>query len=125
MNAAVAADIPFDSQALTERLVRQLKVAAEDWFDQCRRLSEFEERYLMDEPLDDQALKRHALALNTLEVVGRFISHATKDPQFPDQQFAGLVSSVIQDLRDRRAMWHTSISPDREKQILLKAFNEV
>ena len=125
MDTAIAAEIPFDSEALAERVVRQLKVATEDWFDQCRLLSEFEERYLMDDPLNEDALKKHSQALDGLELVGRLISHATEDTQFPDRHFASIVSAMIQDLKDRRAMWHKTLPPDQCARILREAFNEV
>jgi len=123
MNAAI--ELPFDSEGLTDRMVRQLKVAGEDWFDGCRRLSEFEERYLADEPLNEEALARHAKALNTLELVGRLLSLTVEDALFPDRQFADRVAVTMRDLKDRRAMWHGDMSSAQREQLLREVFDEI
>ena len=125
MNAAAAIEIAFDSEGLTERMVRQLKVAGEDWLDGCRRLSDFEERYLADEPLNEDALITHGKALTALESVGRLLSLPIQDPLFPDRHFAERVASMIRDLKDRRAMWHGKMSSAQREQLLREVFNEV
>lgn len=124
MEAATADLFMFEAKGLAERVIRQLKVATEDWADSCRRLSDFEQRYLIDDPLNEEALAKHALALAALEKIGRLVSLTTEDSQFPDRQFAERVAAQLQDLKDRRAMWHSKMPQQERDQILRDVFNE-
>jgi hypothetical protein len=126
MNAAVFADdLPIDSEALADRIIRQFTVATEDWADACRKLSQFEQQWLADDPLDEAALAKHARALTSLELLGRLIAATTESPDFPDRQLSNRVAAQLQDLKDRRAMWHTKMPTEKRNQIVREVFDEV
>jgi hypothetical protein len=59
-----------------------------------------------------------------LERVGRWLSSLTQSPEFPDAGTAELVRAALQDLRDRRALWHGNMEPNRRKEVLRTVFNE-
>jgi len=42
----------------------------------------------------------------------------TEDREFQDRQFAELIAGTMQDLRDRRALWHGSMTPAQREQVL-------
>jgi len=108
---------------LATRLRRYFKAQVEDWYDVCRHLSTWEDRHLIDQPTPER-LAEHAGLLDELEQVGRWLSLATQSPDFPDRATAELVSMTLQDLRDRRALWHGQMTPERREEILRAVFNE-
>jgi hypothetical protein len=114
-----------DSRAgVATRLVRYFKAQAEDWYDECRQLSAWEDEHLVDNP-QPANLAEHARLLDDLERAGRWLFQTTQSPDFPDRSTAELVSTTLQDLRDRRAMWHGSkLSKQQKDQILRACFNE-
>lgn len=77
----------------------------------------------MDDPLNGDALAQHARALSTLEWIGGLITRSTEDPRFPDRRFADLIAAMIQDLQDRRAMWHSKMPTEQREQIVREIFN--
>jgi len=109
--------------SLSKRVFRLFKAQVEDWYDGCRRFSEWEEQNLLDEPTPKQ-LAEHALALDVLERIGRWFSVASQGDDFPDRETAELVAMTVQDLRDRRALWHGTLKPEQREEILRAVFNE-
>ena len=106
------------------RLVRYFKAQVEDWYDECRQLTAWEDAHLVDDPQPDR-LAEHARLLSELERVGRWLFQTTHSTDFPDGPTANLVSSTLQDLKDRRAMWHGKIANEKQRAGILKAcFNE-
>ncbi len=106
------------------RLVRYFKAQVEDWYDECRQLTSWEDEHLLDDPRPEK-LAEHARLLDELERVGRWLSQATQSPDFPDRSTADLVSMALQDLKDRRAMWHgQKVSNERRAEILKACLNE-
>lgn len=123
MNAdALPVDPEVFVEGLTDRVLRQFKVAAQDWFDICRKLSEWEDRRLVDDP-SPEALAQHAKVLRNLEWLGRLMAMVTEDSEFQDRQFAQLIASTLQDLRDRRALWHGSMTASQREQVLREIFS--
>ncbi len=108
---------------LTTRLVRYFKAQVEDWYDVCRHLGVWEERHLMDRPTPER-LAEHARLLDELEQAGRWLSRATDTPDFPDPATAELVAQTLQDLRDRRALWHGPMQPEQREALLREVFHE-
>jgi len=108
---------------ISKRVLRFLKAQVEDWYDDCRRLSLWEEQNLADQ-LKPELLSQHAQLLDELERVGRWLSSLTESPEFSDTGTAQLVSAALQDLRDRRALWHGNMDEKRRKEILHAVFNE-
>jgi len=122
MNADVLpADPEVFAEGLADRVLRQFKVAAQDWFDVCRKLNEWEDQRLVDDP-HPEALAQHVKVLTRLERLGRLLTVVTEDTQFQDRQFAELIASTLQDLRDRRALWHGSMSAAQREQVLQEIF---
>jgi hypothetical protein len=106
------------------RLVRYLKAQVEDWYDECRQLTPWENEYLLDGP-PPARLAEHARLLDELEQAGRWLYQTTQSPDFPDRATAELVSMTLEDLKDRRAMWHgESLSEKQKAEILRACFNE-
>jgi hypothetical protein len=122
--AVISPSESIDSTSgLVTRLVRYFKAQVEDWYDVCRQLSAWEERYLIDGPRPE-CLAEHARQLDELEQVGRWLEVATQTPDFPDKVTAELVAMTLQDLKDRRSLWHgTMTSPEREA-LLRDIFHE-
>jgi len=106
------------------RLVRYFKVQVEDWYDECRQLTAWEDEHLLEDP-KPASLAEHARLLDELERAGRWLFQTTHSSDFPDRPTAELVSMTLQDLKDRRAMWHNSQLSEKQKAEILKTcFNE-
>jgi len=104
---ATCIDDPADfSFGLVSRQVRYFRAQVEDWYEVCRRLTDWEDRYLLEDPIPAQKLEEHARLLDELERVGRWLATATHNADFPDQKTAELVTLTLRSLADRRAMWH-------------------
>jgi hypothetical protein len=112
-----------ESSGLSKRLVRYFKAQVEDWYDECRHLTAWEERNLLDHT-SPEALAEHARLLDELEQAGRWLSRATQSPDFPDHTTAELVAMTLQDLKDRRALWHGPLTRERREGILREVFHE-
>jgi hypothetical protein len=106
---------------LTTRLVRYFKAQVEDWYDVCRHLTAWEERHLIDQPTPEQ-LAEHARLLDELEHAGRWLARATQSPDFPDRATAELVAMTMQDLKDRRALWHGPMRGEQREAVLRELF---
>ena len=121
---APAGERETPSAGVTARLVRYFKAQTEDWYDECRQLTNWEDAQLVENPRPEK-LAEHARLLNELERVGRWLFQTTHSADFPDRATAELVSMTLQDLKDRRAMWHgQQVSKQRRTEILRACFNE-
>jgi len=108
---------------LSQRFLRSFRAQVEDWYDVCLRLSLWEERRLTDgESRED--FREHARILQELEKTGRWIALITQNADFPDPDTAQLVTMTLQDLADRRALWHGTLSPEQREQVLKGIFDE-
>ena len=114
---------PADSAGnLSTRLLRYFKAQVEDWYDVCRQLSNWEDRQLIDQPTPEH-LAEHARRLDELERVGQWLARTTQNTDFPDRVTAELITMTLQDLKDRRALWHGFLSAERRQKILRTVFN--
>jgi hypothetical protein len=114
---------PIDiGKGLLCRLVRQFRVQVEDWYDVCQQLSAWEERNLIDQP-SPKRLAQHARLLDELEQIGHWLAQA-QSPDFPDPATAELVAMTIQDLKDRRALWHGPMNREQREAVLREIFHE-
>ena len=121
---STSSDIVADvGAALARRVVRYFKAQVEDWYDVCRGLSAWEDRHLVDQP-DSKALGEHLRLLSELTQVGHWLALTSQSPDFPDRTTAELVVMTLQDLQDRRALWHGNMPPERREEILRSVFNE-
>ena len=112
------------SHRLALRTVRQFRAQVEDWYDECRALTDWEDQHLLDSPTPDK-LAEHAGMIDELERVGRWFSSAMLSADFPDRPTAELVAMTLRDLADVRAMWHgTGLSEEEKVHILKACFNE-
>ena len=112
------------SHRLAAHTIRQFRAQVEDWHDECRALSEWEDQHLLDSPPPDK-LAEHAGMIDELERVGRWFSSAMQSADFPDRATAELVAMTLRDLADARAMWHgTEFSEEENEHILKVCFNE-
>lgn len=109
--------------ALTQRLARYFKVHVEDWCDVCRRSVALEERHFADN-LSADALEEHARLLDELERTGNFFQQAMQVSGFADQAMTESVTMTLQDLKDRRALWHSKLKPQQREEILRAVFHE-
>jgi len=105
------------------RILRQFRVQVEDWYDACRDLSNWEAEHLLDN-LTAEHRAEHARLLDELERVGRWLLLLTQGESFPDKATADLVSMTLQDLRDRRALWHGDMPREQASQIVREVFGE-
>jgi hypothetical protein len=108
---------------LVARLTRSLKTQVQDWYGVCRQLTAWEERHLVEQPTPER-LADHARLLDELEEVGRWLGPATQSAAFPDRTTANLVAMVVQDLKDRRALWHGPLSAEQREVVLQDVFHE-
>ena len=108
---------------LTTRLVRYFKAQVADWYDVCRHLTAWEGRHLIDQPTPEQ-LAEHARTLDELEHAGRWLLLAAQSPDFPDRGTAELVAMTVQDLKDRRALWHGPMNREQRETVLRGVFHE-
>ena len=112
------------SHRLALRTVRQFRAQVEDWYDECRALTNWDDQNLLDAPTPDK-LAEHAAVIDELERVGRWFSLAMQSADFPDRSTAELVAMTLRDLADVRAMWHgTTLSENERTEILKSCFNE-
>lgn len=117
-----AADLSF---GLASRHVRYFRAQVEDWYEVCRLLTDWKDRYLLDDPLPPERLAEHARLLDELECVGNWLHSAAQSKGFPDRPTTELVAMTLRDLKDRRAMWHgPKMSDQRRAEILKACFNE-
>jgi hypothetical protein len=122
--ATVAASEPtgLDS-GLAARQLRYFKAQIEDWFDACRRLGAWEDQHLLDAP-GPERLVEHTRLLDELEHVGGWLGRVTQHSDYPDRSTAELVAMTVQDLKDRRALWHGQMSRDQREALLREIFDE-
>jgi hypothetical protein len=103
--------------------MRIFRLQVEEWCDVCRQMTGWEERHFA-ESLNPQKLSEHTQILDELESIGRWLSVATQSNDFPDRATADLVSMTLQDLKDRRALWHGRMKSQDQEKILRDIFNE-
>ena len=109
---------------LAIRAARHLKAQVEDWHDECRALTDWEDENLVDDPTPER-LAEHSRLLEELEGVGRWLASATQSADFPDRPTAELAVLTLRCLADRRAMWHgRSLTEQQRAEILKARFNE-
>jgi len=121
---SVGPSAPVDlAGGVSKRVLRLLKAQAEDWYDVCRHLSDWEDHFLLDRPTPER-LTEHAGLLDELERVGRWLSLVTSSADFPDRATAELVGMTLRDLKDARTLWHGNLSRERRQEILRAVFNE-
>jgi hypothetical protein len=121
-SAAEPADLSF---GLASRVVRNLRAQVEDWYEVCRLLTDWEDRFLLDDPIPAERLSEHSRLLDELERVGKWLLAVAQSKDFPDHTTAELIAMTLQDLKDRRAMWHgQKMSEERRAEILKACFNE-
>jgi len=117
-----AAELSF---GLASRHVRYFRAQVEDWYDVCRLLTDWEDRYLLDDPIAAERLAEHARLLDEFERVGQWLLSAAHSKDFPDRPTAELISMTLRNLKDRRAMWHgPKMSEARRAELLKACFNE-
>ena len=117
-----AADLSF---GLASRHVRYFRAQVEDWYEVCRRLTDWEDRNLLDEPTSPERRAEHARLLDELQRLGNWLHSAAQSEDFPDHPTAELIAMTLQNLKDRRAMWHgPKMSETRRAEILKACFNE-
>ena len=109
--------------SLQHRLLRQFKVQVADWQDTCRELAAWEDDHLVN-AMSPERVAEHAIMLDELERVGRWLIAAGNQPGFVDAGTTKQIELTLQDLRDSRAMWHGQTSEKRRQQILRDCFNE-
>ena len=115
---------PSSPRRLATRAARHLKAQVEDWYDECRALTDWEDENLIDNATPER-LAEHVRLLDELERVGRWLASATQSADFPDRATAELVTMALQDLADGRAMWHGRKLNEQQRAEILKAcFNE-
>ena len=117
-------DEPMDlAGGISKRILRFFRAQVEDWCDVCRQVTGWEDRHFV-ENLTLEALNEHAHILDELESTGRWLSLATQSNDFPDRATAELVKIMLQDLKDRRVLWHGKLKPQEREKILRDIFNE-
>jgi hypothetical protein len=120
----ISAEISAPFPVRLRSVLRHLRVQVEDWYDGCRQLTEWEDANLLDDPSPEK-MAEHAVMLVELERIGQWFSLTTQSPDFPDAKTAELVRLTLQDLRDRRAMWHgKKMSKEEADKIIAACFPE-
>lgn len=105
---------------LARSVARHLRAEVDDWYDACRRLTVWEDDHLLDNPAPEK-MAEHAAMIEELERIGQWFLPATQSPDFPDAETAELVRLTLQDLKDRRAMWHGRKMSREESDKILAA----
>ncbi len=108
---------------LSERFLRHFRLQVEDWHDVCRKLSLWEERHLAENPAD-AVFEEHLRILDELGKTGRWLSMLAESHDFPDRSAAELIHMTLQDLRDRRALWHGPMNKAQRERLLDAIFHE-
>ena len=108
---------------LSKRVLRLFQAQVEDWHEACRRLTDWEDEHLLEQPAP-QRLAEHARMLDELERVGAWMSRVSTGPDFPDRPTAELVALTLRDLKDARALWHGDMPSEPRQEILRAVFNE-
>jgi hypothetical protein len=127
----MATNVPAQSETepldvaggLSQRFLRSFRAQFEGWCDICRRLSLWEERRLVDEPTPED-FSEHARILKKLARTGRWVASLTQNADFPDAAAAELVAMTLQDIADRRALWHGTMTPEQREKVLTSIFDE-
>jgi hypothetical protein len=115
---------PLDvAGGLSQRFLRSFSAQVEDWYDVCRRLSVWEERRLVDDPTPED-FQEHGHILEELEKTGRWLALVTANSDYPDTATAELVAMTLKDLRDRRALWHGTMTSEQREKVLGGVFGE-
>jgi hypothetical protein len=109
--------------SLSRRIALYFKVHVEDWCDVCRCSVAWEDHHFADN-LSPEALAGHGALLDELERTGRFFQQAMETANFSDQATADLVAMTLQDLKDRRALWHGRLKSPQRAAILRDVFHE-
>ena len=117
-----AADLSF---GLASRHVRYFRAQVEDWYEVCRLLTDWEDRYLLDDPIAPERLAEHARLLDEFERIGRWLLSTAQNKEFPDRATTELIELTLGDLKDRRSMWHArTLAYEQRAEILKACFNE-
>ncbi|MGH7951052.1 MAG: hypothetical protein ACREFE_03910 [Limisphaerales bacterium] len=106
---------------LARSVVRHLRAEIDDWYDACRRVTVWEDDNLLEDNPAPEKMAEHATMIDELERIGKWFSLATQSPDFPDADTAELVRLTLQDLKDRRAMWHGKKMSREESDKILTA----
>jgi hypothetical protein len=109
--------------SLSRRLQRSFKAQVEDWYDVCRNLSAWENRELIDHPREER-LAEHEHFIDQLEQLGRWLEFSAQSGDISEGSTLELIKGTIQDLRDRRALWHGSLNNREREEILRDIFHE-
>jgi len=109
--------------AVSRRLRRSFRTQVEDWSDVCRNLTDWENRELIDTPTQER-LVEHAGILDQLEKVGQWLNRSTQSADIHDPAIVQLLTATLQDLKDRRALWHGSLNSQQREEILRDLFHE-
>jgi hypothetical protein len=117
--ALPAADV---FSALEKRLFAEFSLAAEEWSRWVTALSRWEDDELLDQP-SPEALDLHRKTIERLLALGRFMSRATEQPDFPDRSTAQMVAATLTMLEDSLRMWHgPRMSKEESDRILAACF---
>src|SRR2546426_283052 len=74
--------------SLAWRLARYFKAQVEDWYDLCRRLTDWEDLHLVDVSTPER-LAEHKRLLDELEGVGRWLARGDTGPRLPGPNHRG------------------------------------
>ncbi|MGP8237103.1 MAG: hypothetical protein ACLQVW_17070 [Limisphaerales bacterium] len=77
----------------------------------------------MEKPTTED-FSEHARILEELERTGRWVALVTQNADFPDGAAAELVAMTLQDIADRRALWHGKMAPEQREKVLTSIFDE-
>jgi hypothetical protein len=116
-------DTAISLGGIQRRSLRHFRVQVEDWYDACRELTLWEDQNLIDEATSEK-LAEHERILNELDRVGRWLSKTAQEPDFPDTETVKLVGWALQDIRDRRVLWHGPLDRKQRSEIVASIFDE-
>lgn len=124
MSDTVTEPLPLEASQFGNfeaRMLRNFRLAVDDWDEVCSALGAWEARHLTREE-SGSAKDLHRRWVTELLSWGHVVQRATREPEFPDQALAARVNARVRHLQDKLALWHREMAPAEEERILQAAF---
>ena len=102
-------------------MLRNFRVAVEDWDEVCSGLGAWEAEHLTKDESGNSP-EQHRRWVTELLAWGRVVQRATEQQKFTDRTLAARVDARVRHLEDKLSLWHHAMTPAEEERILQAAF---
>src|SRR5207248_3822339 len=96
-------------ETLEKRILHELWDSVLVWSESVRALAHWEDEHLLDNP-SAEMLEEHRHIVERQIELGKVISLATEDPDFPDKEARAQVAATMSILQDKMPLWHSPMS---------------